>query len=136
MACGNLGRLLSEGGQPKEAETLLRSSLEHLDPEIGGQRRQWIASRRALGQALIAPGRAQEALPILEQALQKSREEFGESDWRTAYAQLTYGNALVASQRVAEARPFLNTANEILQRHRKEQPQLSAQAAAALTRLH
>jgi eukaryotic-like serine/threonine-protein kinase len=131
----DLGRLLIESGRPEDAEPLLREALGTLDPANGAHRATYVGARRTLGEALTALGRADEALPILEEALGMARKEFGEDSWRTAQAQLAYGQALAAARRLPEAEPLVRAAHASLQKHRAGQPQLAAQAAAALQRL-
>jgi thioredoxin-like negative regulator of GroEL len=84
---------------------------------------------------LLAQGRVDEALPVLEAAVERARGQFGKGHWRAADAELAYGRALLASGKVVEAEPLLRSAHASLDRTRRSQPRLAAQAAAAVDKL-
>jgi hypothetical protein len=87
--------------------------------------------RLALGKALLALGRADEARPMLEQVVADAKRQFDKHHWRVGDALLAYGKALAASGRVADAAPVLRAARVVLEKNRRAQPRLAAQAMAA-----
>jgi len=132
---GNLAYALAEHGHPAEAESLARAALQRLDAEKVEHRSAFLTSRLALGKALLARGRTGEALPVLEQVVERSRAQFGDDHWRVGDARLSYGKALVASGRLVEAEPELRAAGAALEKSRRAQPRLAAQAETAVASL-
>ena len=131
----NLGRALEDQGNLAEAEQLLRGALEKLDPATGAHRGWYVGAQSGLGLVLIARGRAAEARDRLEPVVELARRELGEEHPRTSDARLTLGRALLATREYDRAEPVLRAAAEALERQRKSQPVLAAQAAAALAEL-
>jgi serine/threonine-protein kinase len=135
ITTGNLGFILAEFGDPVEAESLLRASSSQLDPEHSGHRTQFISNEIALGKALLAQRRTDEALTVLERVVEMAKKEFGDGHYRTGHALVNYGSALAAKGRYSEADAVLRTAVRALEKNRRAQPRLAAQAEAALARL-
>ena len=135
VATSLLARQLVETGAAREAEPLVRASIMHLDTKDGSRRMQFIGAQRTLGAAILAQGRVDEALPLLQRSYQLARLQWGADHWRTADVQLTYGRALLAKGRVAEAAPLLRSARANLEKIRRGQPRLIAQADSALATL-
>jgi hypothetical protein len=132
----HLARALREAGKNAEAEPLFRSATERLDMENEDTRLLAIPARVGLGRTLVALHRPAEARPLLESTLEFTRKSLGPDHWRTAEAELGLGDCLRELGAYAEAEPLLRRSFNVLQAHRRIQPQLPGEAAAALARLH
>ena len=130
-----LGSYLAQFGDPAEAESLSRAASSRLDPEKREHRTLIIISQVGLGKALLAQRRTDEALAVLERVVELARKHLGDGHFRTGDALLTYGNALVAKERHADAEPVLRAALAALEKSRRGQPRLAAQAVAAVAKL-
>jgi hypothetical protein len=128
----NLGRALEAQGDAAEAERLLRWAASKLDTANAAHRAWYLNAESGLGMALVARGRAAEGLGRLERAVRFARHHFGEEHVRTADARLALGSALLATGARGRAEPILRAAAAALEEQRKTEPQLAAQAAAAL----
>jgi len=132
---GNLAYALAEHGFPVEAESLSRDALSRLDSAKVEHRAAVVRTKLTLGKALLAQGRSDEALSILEGLPEQARQQFGDGRWLVGDAKLAYGKALIATGRLAEAGPVLREARVVLEKHRRSQPWLAAQAVVALKSL-
>jgi hypothetical protein len=94
-----------------------------------------VNAQTGIGLALMALGRAADARDALEPLVRFARTQLGEEDIRTADAQLALGRALLATGEYARAEPVLRAAASTLEKQRKAQPYLAAEAAEALAEL-
>ncbi len=131
----NLGRAVLAQGDTEEAVRLLRGAAGRLDSANAYHRPWWVSAQTGIGLALVTQGRAAEVLDGLESLVRFAGARFGEEHVRTADARLALGSALLATREYARAEPVLRAAAATLERRRKEQPQLAAQAAEALAEL-
>jgi tetratricopeptide (TPR) repeat protein len=131
----NLGRALQAQGHQAEAERILRGAASRLDPADAGRRAWYVNAQSGLGLALVAEGRASEARDLLEPTVELARQQFGEEHVRTADARLALGMALLSTGEYARAEPVVRAAAAALEKKRKSQPYLAAQASAALAEL-
>jgi thioredoxin-like negative regulator of GroEL len=95
----------------------------------------FIGVRVGLGRTLAAEGRQSEALDVLRPALAMSVTQWKPDNWHIAEARLALGQALMATGKPAEAKPLLEQSHATLDRQRRAQPRLAAEADAALARL-
>ena len=135
VSIGNLGFIIAEYGNPAEAESLLTASLAKLNPDNGAHRPQFIANHIALGKVLLAQGRLDSALVVLGRTMAMAKKQFGEGNHRTGEVVLLYGTGLAAKGRKVEAEPVLREAVAALEKNRRGQPRLYAQAVAAVNQL-
>jgi tetratricopeptide (TPR) repeat protein len=135
VTSGSLAYALTDNGAAAEAESLARAALQQLDAGKPEHRTAHINVRITLGKALLALNRTGEALPMLERVAEDARRQFGEDNWRAGDAMLAYGKALAASGRVADAGLVLRAARVVLERNRRAQPRLAAQAVVAAAKL-
>ncbi|MEP7381236.1 MAG: serine/threonine-protein kinase [Gemmatimonadota bacterium] len=131
----NLARALREHGDRREAEQIFRAVATHLDSSQARQRALFIGVRVGLGRTLASEGRQTEALDVLRPALAMSVTQWKPDNWHIAEARLALGEALMATGRSAEAKPLLEESHAALDRQRRAQPRLAAEADAALAHL-
>jgi serine/threonine protein kinase/Flp pilus assembly protein TadD len=129
-----LARAVLEDGDATEAERIVRP-LDRGDPSDRKRSLAFLEGQAVLGRALARQGRGTEALSVVEAALPESLKAFPPGDWRIGEMRLAQGEALAASGSLVEAAPVLRQARALLRVHQRAQPQLAAQAEAALTRL-
>jgi hypothetical protein len=122
-------------GEAEEAGRLLRGAASRLDTANAYHRPWDVNAQTGIGLALMARGRAADARDALEPLVRFARTQLGEEDIRTADAQLALGRALLATGEYARAEPVLRAAASTLEKQRKVQPYLAAEAAEALAEL-
>jgi serine/threonine-protein kinase len=132
---GNLARLIAEGGDPIEAETMARAARAPLDSSTENGRVQIIGADRTIGWAMMRQGRFAEARPILERNLADTEKKYGADNFRTGLAKVLLGQTLHGAGARADGLRLVREGAATLQQSRAEQPRLAIYANSVVTRL-